>query len=282
MLFRSYGSKPVDDGNLFLTNEEKEELTQKEPQLLKFIRPILSAKEFLNNEKRWCFWLQDVNPSELRNYQILVERIKNVKEFRLKSPKKPTQEAAKHPSLFAEIRQPVNDYVLIPRHSSENRAYIPFGFFDKEHIVSDSCSCIPNATLYHFGVLTSEMHMAWVKYVCGRIKGDFRYSNNLVYNNYPWPKDPSPRHIQAVEAGARGVLEARAQFADSSLADLYDPLTMPGALQKAHKALDKAVDLCYRSQAFSSEANRIEFLFGLYADYTTPLIGKTKKTRKKV
>lgn len=276
-----YGSKPVDDGNLFMTDEEKNELVRNEPGLLKFIRPILSAKEFLNNQKRWCFWLKDVNPTELRNFPDLVERIKKVKEFRLKSPKKPTQEAAMFPSLFAEIRQPDSDYVLIPRHSSENRSYIPFGFFDSKYIVSDSCACIPDATLYHFGVLTSAMHMAWVKYVCGKLEGRYRYSNNIVYNNFPWPKEPGAKQIGAVESAAQGVLDARGRFADSSLADLYDPLTMPPALLKAHKALDRAVDLCYRRQTFTTEANRIEFLFGLYADYTAPLIGKGEKRRRR-
>jgi hypothetical protein len=211
----------------------------------------------------------------------VLARVENVRQMRLESKKKDTIKWAEQPTLFTENRQPNSNYILIPRHSSENRSYIPFGFFDKEHIVADSCSCIPNATLYHFGVLTSEMHMAWIKHVCGRIKSDFRYSNNLVYNNYPWPKEPSKKNVQAVEAAAQGVLGARAKFGDSSLADLYDPLTMPQELLKAHKALDKAVDLCYRPQVFTTEANRIEFLFNLYNEYLEPLIPKKERSKSK-
>jgi len=210
---------------------------------------------------------------------VIMDRIRKVKEFRLNSRKPPTRDAAQRPTLFAEIRQPENDYIIIPLHSSENRQYIPLVFFDRNNIVANSCSCIPNATIYHFGVLTSAMHMAWVKFTCGRIKSDYRYSNKIVYNNYPWPKSPSEKQLKAVEDKAQTVLDVRAKFSESSLADLYDPLTMPPELLKAHNALDKAVDLCYRPQAFPSESNRIEYLFGLYSEYTRPLMAK-KKTRK--
>ena len=168
------------------------------------------------------------------------------------------------------------NYIIIPRHSSENRKYIPFGFFDSKVIVSDSCIALPNATLYHFGVLTSLMHNAWVKYTCGRIKSDFRYSNILVYNNYPWPENPNEKQIKAIETASQKILDARMQFPNSSLADLYDPLTMPPALVKAHNELDKAVDLAYRPQAFTSEANRMVFLFELYEKYTADLFTKEK------
>jgi hypothetical protein len=183
--------------------------------------------------------------------------------------------------LFAEDRQPNNEYVLIPRHSSENRKYIPMGFFDENSIASDSCLFIQNASLYHFGILHFAIHMAWVSAVCGRLESRFRYSNTIVYNNFPWPESPNDKQVKAIEAAAQKVLDARAQFPNSSLADLYDPLTMPPALIKAHNELDKAVDLAYRPQAFTSEANRMEFLFGLYEKYTVDLFTKEKAKKKK-
>ncbi|MFZ1561587.1 MAG: type IIL restriction-modification enzyme MmeI, partial [Saprospiraceae bacterium] len=169
----------------------------------------------------------------------------------------------------------------IPLHSSENRKYIPIGFFDKNSIANNSCSFIPNAKLYHFGILMSSIHMAWVKSICGRIKSDYRYSNELVYNNFPWPENPTDKQKQSIEEKAQKVLDVRAQFPDSSLADLYDPLTMPPALVKAHNDLDKAVDLAYRSQPFTSEANRMEFLFGLYEKYTADLFTVERKGKRK-
>ncbi len=181
--------------------------------------------------------------------------------------------------LFEQIRQPDSDFILIPRVSSENRKYIPLGFLPKDVIVSDTATFIPNATKFHLGVLTSEMHMAWVKTVCGRLKSDFRYSNDIVYNNYPWPENPSEKQIKAIETAAQKVLDARAEFPGSSLADLYDPLTMPPQLVKAHQALDKAVDLAYRPQAFTGEANRMEFLFALYEKYTADLFTEEKQPK---
>ncbi len=170
---------------------------------------------------------------------------------------------------------------LIPRHSSENRRFIPFGFFDKNIIVSDSCTALPNASMYHFGVISSSMHMTWVKYICGRIKSDFRYSNVLVYNNFPWPEDITDKKKSTIENAVHKVLEARAGFPDSSLADLYDPLTMPSKLVKAHQELDKAVDLAYRPQPFVSETKRIEFLFDLYERYIgSSLPGIETETKK--
>ena len=171
-----YGSKIVDDKNFLMTDEEKSDYLKKEPKGAKFIKAILSGDEFINGKNRWCFWLVDALPNEVKELPLLLQRIKKVKEFRLKSTKKQTVELANAPMLFAEIRQPQNDFLLIPRTSSENRLYIPFGFYSKEYIVSDSCTCMPNATFFDFGMLTSKMHMAWVKYVCGRLKSDYRYS----------------------------------------------------------------------------------------------------------
>jgi hypothetical protein len=181
--------------------------------------------------------------------------------------------------LFRDKNNP-ETYIVIPRVSSERRKYIPFGFFDKSSIVADSCLFAPDASVYDFGMLTSEMHMTWVKYTCGRLKSDYRYSIDIVYNNYPFPKEPSDKNVKKVEAKAQKVLDVRSEYPESSLADLYDPLTMPPKLVKAHQELDKAVDLCYRPQAFGSEAVRIEYLFDLYNQYTAPLLNvkKTKKT----
>jgi len=273
----SFGSMPNDGGGLLLSNEEKEQLILNEPNVQKFIKPLLSAHEFINGEFRWCLWLVDVNPTEIKGSSEIFSRINQVKEHRNNSTRAATKKLADFPTLFGENRQPKSDYILIPRHSSENRVYIPFGFFSSDYIVSDSCLFVANATHYHFGVLNSLMHMIWVKTVCGRIKSDYRYSNELVYNNYPFPQSPTDKQKEAVEKAAQAVLDARALFPDSSLADLYDPNTMPPALVKAHQQLDKAVDLCYRPQPFPNETKRIEFLFELYDQYTI----KEKKTKKK-
>ncbi|MEI6090599.1 MAG: DNA methyltransferase [bacterium] len=276
----SFGNMPNDGGNLLLTDEEKNHLISKEPDLINLIKPFISAREFINNEKRWCLWLLNANPSEIRKSAEVTKRINDVRKLRESSDRKTTKQLAEFPTLFGEIRQPSSDYILIPRHSSENRKYIPIGYFSASNIAADSCNTISNTTLYHFGILTSEMHMAWIKTVCGRIKSDYRYSNTIVYNNFPWPENPSEKQIQSIESAAQAVLDARAQFPDSSLADLYDPLTMPPVLVKAHNALDKAVDSAYRPQPFTSDAKRMEFLFELYEKFTSGLFVKEKKRRK--
>lgn len=270
------GSQPTDDGKLLLSDEAKIEFLKIEPQANQFIKPFVSAREFLHNQKRWCFWLVNANPTELKQCPNLLKKIETVKQFRLKSTKADTVKWANMPGLFTENRQPASEYILIPRHSSENRKYIPFGFFNPDNIIADSCNSIPNATKYHFGILISEMHNVWIKYVCGRIKSDYRYSNDIVYNNFPWPENPTDKQKQTVEAAAQNVLDVRLKFPEASLADLYDPNTMPPELIKAHQALDKAVDLCYRPQPFINETKRIEFLFELYDRYTAGLfVGAT-------
>jgi hypothetical protein len=277
----SFGSMPNDGGNFLFTDEEKIEFIQQDPKAEKFFKPLISAHEFLNGHKRWCLWLKNANPTELKETKFVTERIENVRKLRAESNREATKKLSAYPTLFGEDRQPQNDYVLIPRHSSENRKYIPMGFFEENSIASDSCSFIPNAKLYHFGILMSTIHMTWVKNMCGRIKSDYRYSNELVYNNYPFPENPSEKTIKSIEEKAQKVLDARLQFPTSSLADLYDPLTMPPALVKAHNELDKAVDLAYRPQAFTSEANRMVFLFELYEKYTADLFTTEKKPKKK-
>lgn len=276
------GSQPTDGGNFLFTDEEKITLLAKDPIADKFFKPFISAHEFINGERRWCLWLKDADPSELKKSKYILERIEGVKEMRLKSPKIDTVKWAVKPTLFTEDRQPNSNYVLVPSHSSENRRYIPIGFMTKDDILNNSCFSIPDASLYVFGVLTSLMHMVWVANTCGRIKSDYRYSNTLNYNNFPWPENSTDKQRNAVENAAIGVLHARAQFANSSLADLYSPNTMPPVLAKAHQALDKVVDLCYRSQPFPNETKRIEFLFELYDKYTSGIFGieKTKKKRE--
>lgn len=263
----SFGSMPNDGGNFLLTDEEKDELLLNEPLAEKYIRPLLSAREFLNGHNRWCIWLDTLEPSDLKLMPLVKQRIENVRILRESSSREVTQKLADYPTLFGEIRQPKNKYVLIPRHFSENRHYLVLGFFNKDSITSDSCLAIDSATLFDFAVLTSSMHMIWVKYICGRIKSDYRYSNELVYNNYPFPKEVSEKNKATVEDKAQAVLDARASFPDSSLADLYDPLAMPPKLKKAHQELDRAVDRCYTNKSFKNDKERIEFLFALYEEY---------------
>ncbi len=277
----SFGSMPNDGGFLILSDKEKTELLSTEADAEKFIRPLLSAWEFINGENRWCFWLKDYKPEELRSSPAVVDRINKVKDYRSKSTRVATKKLAVFPSLFGEDRQPKTNYILIPRHSSENRTYIPFGYFQPYYIASDSCLFIADVSTYHFGVIHSIMHMAWIKQVCGRLESRFRYSNEIVYNNFPWPENPTDKQIEIIEKAAQKVLDVRAEFPNSSLADLYDPLTMPPSLIKAHNELDKAVDLCYRPQPFINETKRIEFLFELYEKYTAGMFGEVLKKKRK-
>ena len=269
-----FGSMPNDGGNFLFSNEEKIEFVKKEPESVKCFRPLLGAYEFLNNVDRWCLWLNNINPSELRPLKEVQNRVNLVKEARLKSSRAATNKLANYPTLFGEIRQPTTQYIAIPEVSSERRNFIPMGFLEPGIIASNRLKIIPGAGLFNFGVLMSTMHMTWVRYTCGRLKSDYTYSNQIVYNNYPWPKESSEKNEKAVELKAQKVLEVRAEFPESSLADLYDPLTMPPKLVKAHQELDKAVDLCYRPQAFTNETTRIEYLFDLYNEYTIPLLKK--------
>jgi hypothetical protein len=263
----SFGSMPNDGGNFLLTDEEKEELIKQEPLSEKYIKPLLSASEFLNGKNRWCLWLEDLNPNDLKSMPLVKQRVENVKKLREESSRETTKKLAEYPTLFGEIRQPKTEYIGIPLNTSGNRIYIPFGYFSKDVISNNTMSLIENSSLFQFGVLTSIMHMTWIKYVCGRIKSDYRYSKDLVYNNYPFPKNVSEKQKKAVEEKAQNVLNIRSQFSDCSLADLYDPLSMPPNLKKAHQELDKAVDNCYGSKLFKNDKERIEFLFGLYEEY---------------
>ena len=277
-----FGNQPIDGGHFILSEDERTKLLREEPDAKKFIRPFLGADEFINNIPRYCLWLKDAKPDELRRLPLVMQRVQAVKAFRLESKRQATNDLAATPTQFAFVSHPDSHYLLLPSVSSERRNFIPIGFMPPEVITSNLCLIVADATLYHFGILTSTMHMAWVRYTCGRLKSDYRYSNSIVYNNYPWPDEPTDKQRAAVEAAAQAVLDARAQFPQSSLADLYDPLTMPPALVKAHQALDRAVDACYRKAAFTSDAQRVEFLFERYRQLTSLLPAeKTVKARKK-
>ena len=276
-----WGNKPTDGGNLILTEEEKEELIQNEPESAKFIRKFVSGGDFIDGNVRYCLWLVDATPAQLRRLPQVRRRIENVVKFRLASKAPSTRKYANMAALFRQISQPSSTYLAVPEVSSEARAYIPMAMLAPSIICSNTIQFIPNATLYHFGVLTSTMHMAWVRQVCGRLKSDYRYSNSLVYNNFSWPEAPTEKQLSAVETAAQAVLDARAEFPSASLADLYDPLAMPPALVNAHAKLDRAVDLCYRPQPFQNDRQRVEYLFALYEKLVAPLIPSARKKASK-
>ncbi len=263
---------------LIVEEEDLALLLSKEPNAEKWIKLLIGADEFINNRKRHCLWLVDCPPNELRKMPLVMERVNRVRIDRLNSTDKGMQNLP--PTLFRETNNPER-CLVIPVVSSERRKFIPMGFIDKNTISTNGNLIMPNGKLYHFGVLMSSLHMAWVKTVCGRLKSDFRYSKDIVYNNFPWPENPSEKQIKAIEAAAHKVLDVRTQFPNSSLADLYDPTTMPPTLVKAHNELDKAVDLAYRAQAFTSDANRMVFLFELYEKYTANLFTKEKPKKEK-
>ena len=276
-----FGSMPNDNGNLLFSDSEKGDFLRDEPQAKKFIRRYASAKEFINGIGRWCLWLVNAKPEEIRKLPLTMERIQKTREYRAASNSPAAKKAAKTPSLFFQINQPESAYLLVPRVSSEKRDYIPLGFLPPETVAADSTLTIPNAELYHFGVLSSAIHMAWVRQVAGRLKSDTRYSAKLVYNNFPWP-NPAETKKAKIEECAQAVMFARSQSRTSSLADLYDPNTMPSILLRAHRSLDRAVDRAYRAKKFESDQERVSHLFALHRRITEPAIAaaQAKKPRK--
>lgn len=275
-----FGNQPIDGGWLILDKDEKIEAIAKEPNIDKFIRRYYGSEEFINGRIRYCLWFNNFDPSEVRKSKFLTNRLSEVRKFRLESERKDTNKLADYPTQFAFVSHEENEYIIIPSVSSEKRKYIPIGFMQSNQIASNLCLIIPNAKLFHFGILTSKMHMAWVNTVCGRLKSDYRYSNSVVYNNFPWPENPTEKQINIIEEKAQNVLNVRESFINSTLGDLYDIEQMPPALVKAHNELDKAVDAAYSKQAFTSEAKRMEFLFELYEKYTAGLFVKEKKSKK--
>ena len=238
------GSQPTDGGNLILSAEDREQIISRHPEADEFIKLFLGSAEFINKKARYCLWLKDANPTVLRKIPEILERVQSVREFRLNSKKAATRKQADSPTLFTEIRQPITNFVVIPEVSSQTRKYVPIGFLHPDVICSNKLQLIPGATMFHFGVLTSNVHMAWMRVVCGRLKSDYDYSGNIVYNNFPWP---TPTEEQKAKIGrtAQAILDARALYPDSSLADLYDEVTMPPELRKAHQENDKAVMRAY-------------------------------------
>lgn len=260
------GNKPADGGHLILTVEEKDAFVQQWPDAEPLIKPLIGAQEFINGWHRYCIWLHEVPPNQYRHIKGIMDRVEAVRKFRLESTKAATQRDANRPAVFAEIRQSAGDFVVVPSVSSENRPIVPMSYLGSDTIITNLVYQVPNATLYHFGVLISVMHMAWMRQVCGRLKGDYRYSNKLVYNNFPWPVGPSKALMERVETCAQAVLDTRQPYLNTgnTLADLYDPNTMPPDLLKAHHALDKAVDTCYGRKTFATELERVTFLFERY------------------
>jgi hypothetical protein len=264
------GNKPIDGGNYLFTEAEKVAFIKQEPLAEKYFRVWLGADEFINNYQRHCLWLGDVSPSDLRKMPNSMKRIEAVKQLRLASSSAPTQKLAATPTRFHVENFPKSNYLLVPRVSSEKRLYLPVGFIKADVLTSDSAIISQKANLFDFGIMTSIMHNAWMRAVCGRLESRYRYSVGIVYNNFPWPLNPTDKQKQTIEAAAQAVLDARATHPECSLADLYDPLTMPVNLLKAHQQLDKAVDAAYGKTKFANEAERVAFLFELYQQYTAP------------
>lgn len=261
------GNKPIDGGHYLFSDDEKAEFLKKEPKAEKWFRRWLGADEFINGWQRWCLWLGDCPPAELRKMPEALKRVEAVKKERLASKSAPTQKLAETPTRFHVENIPTSPYLIIPKVSSERRSFIPIGFEEPETFASDLVFIANQASYYDFGVFTSTMHMAWTRTVCGRLESRYRYSVGIVYNNFPWPK-PSEKQRTAIEAAAQAVLDARKEFPDSTLADLYDPRTMPPKLFKAHQALDKAVDAAYGYKGKKDDAPRVAFLFERYQELT--------------
>jgi hypothetical protein len=262
-----YGNKPTDGGNLIFDAEECEKFLSEEPQAKPFIRPLLGAEEFLHGKKRYCLWLVNADVTLLRQCPKVLERIEAVRQMRLASKAEATRKYAPMGGLFRQITQPEGkDYILIPCVSSERRDYVPIGFLTAETIVTNLVQIIPDATLYHFGVLTSRMHNAWMRAVAGRLKSDYRYSKDIVYNNFIWPEVKNNSVVKNITQAAQTVLDARAAHSGATLADLYDPRMMPPDLVKAHAALDALVDKAYGLKPTCTDAERVAHLFRLYSD----------------
>lgn len=277
----SFGNMPNDGGHLLMEDDDKKAFLRAEPKASTYVKALMGSDEFLNGDKRWCLWLKGASPADLRKLPKVLERVNAVKAYRTKSKRAQTKELAKVPSLFGEIRQPTGEYILVPRHSSETRKYVPMGFLPSSVIVHDSCMCIPKGSKTVFGVLSSHMFTTWLRNIGGKIKSDYRISGRLVYNNFPWPNDATDAQKKAIAKAAEAVLSARKKHKESTLSDLYSPTTMPPDLAKAHNALDRAVDRAYRSAAFANERARMEFLLKLHEQQLSPLLGGKGKKKAK-
>lgn len=271
----SKGSQATDGGNLIFTSTDKDEFLRREPGARKWFKKYIGGEDLIASENRWCLWLKDITPAELRQLPGVKQRLEAVKAVREASPTPSVNAFAEFPTLFTQDRQPSKPFLAIPKVSSIARRYIPIAFVQPDIIITDMVHYLEGATHYEFGLLSSAMHVCWVRHVCGRLKSDFRYGP-AVYDNFPFPH-PNDRQRSAIESAAQDVLNARDQFRDSSLAELYDQIGMPPVLTKAHQALDRAVDVAYRPQPFPNERSRMEHLFKLYETEVAPLLAKTKK-----
>ena len=261
------GNQPTDGGNLIIEESELNAFLAREPKAEKFIKRLIGSKEYINNKPRYCLWLKDASPAELRQMPAVIERMEGVRKMRESSSDAATRRLADTPHLFRETNNP-ETYIIVPSVSSERRRYVPMGFLTADTIPTNLVLIIPDASLYHFGVLTSNVHMAWMRAVCGRLKSDYRYSKDIVYNNFPWP-NPTDEQKAKIEQTAQAILDARALYPDSSLADLYDELTMPVELRRAHQDNDRAVMQAYGFPVKSmTESQCVAELFKLYQELT--------------
>jgi hypothetical protein len=261
------GNKPIDGGNYLFQKNDMEEFIKKEPKSAQYFHLWYGSEEFIHQKPRYCLWLGDCSPREINEMPLCKQRVENVRELRLASKSAGTRKLAERPTRFHVENMPDGDSILIPRVSSEKRRYVPMGYIPKGVFASDAVHLIPSATLYHFGVLESNVHMAWMRVVCGRLKSDYRYSKDVVYNNFPWPS-PTDEQRHKIAQTAQGILDARAKYPDSSLADLYDPTTMPYDLLEAHRRNDRAVMEAYGFSTKMSETECVAKLFEMYSKLT--------------
>lgn len=277
-----YGNKPADGGHLiFHSQAELDEFLAAEPGAAKFVKKLLDAQDFLRGQTRWCLWLVDATPAELQKLPRIMERVRKVKETREGSKSPIIQKFAETPGLFVQRPHVETAYLVVPRHTSERRDYIPFGYMNGDTVINDALFMVPDADLFTFGIMTSRAHMDWIRLTSGRIKSDYRYNKELTYNTFPWPDRAAlkPKQVQTVEAAAQAVLDARARYPDTTLAQMYDPLVMPADLRAAHNALDRTVEGLYGLKAGSTEAQRLAVLLAQYQQLAPTLESQTKPTK---
>ena len=258
------GNKPIDGGNYLFKKEEMDEFIKKEPKSASYFHLWYGSEEFIHQKPRYCLWLGDCSPKEINEMPLCKKRVENVRLLRLASKSAGTRRLADRPTRFHVENMPNGDSIIIPKVSSERRRYVPMGFIHKGTFASDLVFLIPSATLYHFGILESNVHMAWMRVVCGRLKSDYRYSKDVVYNNFPWPS-PTAGQAEKIATTAQGILDARSHYPDSSLADLYNPNLMPYDLLEAHRANDRAVMAAYGFATRMTETECVSRLFDLYS-----------------
>ena len=261
------GNRPADGGHLIIEADDYDEFISKEPRALPYIKKLVGSAEFINNKKRWCLWLVGISPAELRKMPLVLQRVEACKADRENAPDAGRRKLAERPTQFREINNP-DTFIVVPAVSSERRRYVPIGFLNKDTIATNLVITIPGANLYHFGILTSNVHMAWMRAVCGRLEMRYRYSKDVVYNNFPWPT-PTDDQKAKIEQTAQAILDARALYPDASLADLYDETTMPPELRKAHQQNDKAVMMAYGFWGrLNSEPACVAELMRMYQELT--------------